>query len=93
MPSIMFWLLSILTKETYVPIIGCQSKSRLLMLKIPRKRSFSRARKPNHQMESRHTYFSLDWYRSTCSGESGWNQHIIATSVYACHYLFITPWP
>jgi hypothetical protein len=58
MPSIMFWLLSILTEETYVPFIRCQSKGRLLTLKLPRKRGFSRARQPNHQMESRHTYSS-----------------------------------
>jgi hypothetical protein len=30
----------------------------LLTLKLLRKRGFSRARKPNHQMESRHTYSS-----------------------------------
>ena len=51
MPSIMFWLLSILTEETDVPFIGCQSKGRLLTLKLLRKRGFSRARKSNHQME------------------------------------------
>ncbi len=58
MPSIMVWLLSILTEETYVPFIGCQSKGRLLTLKLLRKCGFSRARKSNHQMESRHTYYS-----------------------------------
>src|SRR5260221_2894109 len=56
MPSIMFWLLSILTEETDVPFIGCQSKGQLLTLKFLRKRGFSRARKSNHQMESRHIY-------------------------------------
>jgi len=32
MPSIMFWLLRILTEETDVPFIGCQSKGGLLTL-------------------------------------------------------------
>ena len=39
------WLL---TEKTYVPFIGCQSKGRLLTLKLLRKRGFSRARKSNH---------------------------------------------
>jgi hypothetical protein len=58
MPSIMFWLLSILTEETNVPFIRCQSKGRLLTLKRLRKGGFPRARKPNHQMERRHIYYS-----------------------------------
>ncbi len=41
MSSIMFWLLSILTEETYMPFIGCQSKCRLLTLKLLCKRRFS----------------------------------------------------
>lgn len=41
MPSIMFWILGILTEKTYVPFIGCQPKCRLLTLKLPRKRGFS----------------------------------------------------
>jgi hypothetical protein len=61
MPSLMFWLLSILTEKTYVPFIRCQSQGRLLTLKLLRKRGFSRARKSNHQMESRHTYSSWSW--------------------------------
>ena len=52
------WLL---TEKTYVPFIRCQSKGRLLTLKLLRKRGFSRARKSNHQMESRHTYYSWSW--------------------------------
>ncbi len=89
-PSIMFWLLSILTEKPYVPFIGCQAKGRLLMLKLLRKRGFARARKSNHQMEGRHSYYSWSWWRYRCSGESGWDQHITDTSVYAYHYLFIT---
>ena len=61
MPGIMFWLLNILTEKTYVPFIRCQSKGRLLTLKLLRKRGFSRARKSDHQMESRHTYYSWSW--------------------------------
>lgn len=41
MPGIMFWFLSILTEETDVPFIGCQSKGRLLTLKLLRQRGFS----------------------------------------------------
>ena len=41
MPSIMVWLLSILTEKTYVPFIRGQSKSRLLTLKLLRKCGFS----------------------------------------------------
>jgi hypothetical protein len=62
MPSIMFWLLGILTEEPYVPFIGCQPKGRLLMLKPLRQRGFSRAGKPHHQMERRHSYYSWSWY-------------------------------
>ena len=61
MPGIMFWLLNILTEKTYVPFIRCQSKGRLLTLKLLRKRGFSRARKSDHQMESHHTYSSWSW--------------------------------
>ncbi len=61
MPSIMRWLLSILTEEPYVPFIGGQPNGRLLTLKRLRNRGFSRARKSNHQMESCHTYSSLRW--------------------------------
>lgn len=69
MPSIMFWLLSILPEQTYVPFIRCQSKGRLLTLKLLRKRGFSRARKSNHQMESRHTSSSL--FITTRRGAAG----------------------
>jgi hypothetical protein len=61
MPSSMVWLRSMLTEKTYVPFIRCQSKGRLLTLKLPRTRDFSRARKPNLQVQSRHTYCS--WSR------------------------------
>jgi len=78
MPSIMVWLLSILTEETYVPFIRCQSKGRLFTLKLLRKRRFSRARKPNHQVESRHTYPSAA--RRPLPSDMGMNDRSILTT-------------
>ena len=57
-PGVMFWLLSILTEKRYLPFVWCQSKGRFLTLKLLRKRGFPRTRKSNHQMESRHPYYS-----------------------------------
>src|SRR5215213_9348546 len=51
MPGIVFWLFCILTKETYMPLIGCQPKCRILPLKPSRERRFPRKGKSNHQMK------------------------------------------
>src|SRR4051794_8975718 len=51
MPDIMFWFFCILTKETHMPLIGCQSECRTLLLKLSCERCFPRKRESNHQME------------------------------------------
>src|SRR5215213_4818917 len=52
MPGVMFWFFCILTKETHMPLISCQSKCRTLLLKLSRERCFPRKRESNHQMKS-----------------------------------------
>src|SRR3954466_10268831 len=52
MPGVMFSFFCILTKETHMPFIGCQSECRTLLLKLSREGCFPRKRESNHQMES-----------------------------------------
>ncbi len=62
-PAIVLWLLCILTKETYVPLIGRQPKGRVLALERASQGRLAGTRQPDHQMESCHV-----WTRGAAEG-------------------------